>query len=40
MAASASTTRPIGLIDIVKKKLRRLSLPVDRDGEAQDEYKP
>ena len=31
---------PIGLIDIVKKKLRRLSLPADRDGEAQDEYKP
>ncbi len=31
---------PIDLIDIVKKKLRCLSLPADRDGEAQDEYKP
>jgi putative transposase len=31
---------PIGLIDIVKKKLRRLSLPADRAGEAQDQDKP
>jgi putative transposase len=31
---------PIGRIDFDKKKLRRPSLPTDRDGEAQDEYKP
>jgi len=31
---------PIGLIDIAKKKLRRPSLPADRDGEPQDEDKP
>jgi len=30
----------IGLIDTHKKKLRRLAVPADRDGEAQDEDKP
>jgi len=31
---------PVGRIDFDKKKLRRLAVPADRDGEAQDEYKP
>ncbi len=31
---------PIGLIDIVKKKLRRLAVPADQDGEAHDLDKP
>ena len=30
----------IGLIDTHKKKLRRLAVPADGDGEAQDEDKP